>query len=285
MSKNIRRVLCYTLTLLLFATISVMAQTQSTLCENHTEHTEDCGYVEAQVEVACDMECTDTVNGEVVHKEDCAYTEAVEESECTHSCELCDPELASTLSTDSTAEEEDVAQEADEAETTTEDATTEDAADATDESDEAADESDEADASEAADEAEDEADSSDEATDEDEDATDDAATTDEDSAATLSSSDIQTLDSSTYAINLTLTNTELTDEQRTINLVSETTGTLSVSVDLPRGETGRYIDVYLTDYGMTLSSTLPAADGNITSVESRTTTVELAMALPTPCPI
>ena len=74
------------------------------LCEHHTEHTADCGYiaaveghecnhqhdetcgyVEAVPGVDCDKGCTDT-NGDgiVDHAEDCAYIAPVEGHECTH---------------------------------------------------------------------------------------------------------------------------------------------------------------------------------------------------------
>lgn len=60
------------------------------------------------------------------------------------------------------------------------------------------------------------------------------------------------------------------------NLVTQTNGNLSISVSLPSGETGRYIDVYLPNYGFALGSPLPSVDGNITEVVKETRSVEVA---------
>ena len=100
------------------------------VCEHHPEHTEACGYMEAEpgqpcqhqhtkdcytYELICGFDDEDTPTatdsdasavhehtqecyaldcpherGE--HNEDCGYVEAVPESPCTHSCELCDPQ-------------------------------------------------------------------------------------------------------------------------------------------------------------------------------------------------
>lgn len=74
------------------------------LCPHHTEHTGDCGYVEAvegqpcghvhdgacgyveaAEEVPCDMDCAETDgDGQIVHAEGCAYTPAVEGAPCQH---------------------------------------------------------------------------------------------------------------------------------------------------------------------------------------------------------
>ena len=73
--------------------ITVVAQMpgDSTVCPNHTEHDEACGYVEAQEEIPCDQNCEADENGEIIHAEECSYRPAQEGSPCTHSCELCDP--------------------------------------------------------------------------------------------------------------------------------------------------------------------------------------------------
>ena len=107
------------------------------LCEHHTAHTAECGYVAAVEgqpcqhvhddtcgyvaavpETPCDKGCTDTDGDSVInHSEDCAYTPAVEEqpcqhvhdetcgyvaavegSPCTFKCEICSKEQSSTES-------------------------------------------------------------------------------------------------------------------------------------------------------------------------------------------
>lgn len=76
----------------------------SGICEHHTEHTAECGYIEAvegspcghihnaicgyfegSAEVPCDSACVDTDDDGVIdHITTCSYVEAVLESECTH---------------------------------------------------------------------------------------------------------------------------------------------------------------------------------------------------------
>ena len=77
---------------------------ETALCEHHTEHTGECGYVEtvegadcqhehddsckyqaAVPEIPCDKACTDIdEDGVIDHVEGCAYTPAVEEQPCGH---------------------------------------------------------------------------------------------------------------------------------------------------------------------------------------------------------
>ena len=61
------------------------------LCPHHTEHSfEDCGYVEAVEEIACDIDCTETgENGQIIHAEGCAYAPAVEGQPCGYICRIC----------------------------------------------------------------------------------------------------------------------------------------------------------------------------------------------------
>ena len=74
------------------------------LCTHHSEHTpdcgyvqateeapcqhkhdEDCGYIEYQPEVPCNMGCAATEGGVMIsHQPGCAYSPAVEGSPCTH---------------------------------------------------------------------------------------------------------------------------------------------------------------------------------------------------------
>ena len=82
--------------------------------------------------------------------------------------------------------------------------------------------------------------------------------------------------SDTNAYELSLSADSVSGDADYINLVSQTTGILSVSANLPSGETGRYIDIYLPDYGFALGSPLPSTDGNITSVERITRTVNVS---------
>ena len=60
------------------------------LCEHHTEHTTECGYIPAQGEIPCNMDCTDTDgDGVVNHVKSCSYTPATEGQPCGYVCKLC----------------------------------------------------------------------------------------------------------------------------------------------------------------------------------------------------
>ena len=71
-------------------------------CEHHTKHTAECGYVEAQEEVACNHVCSEedgcnTEEGNCIHTEHddaCGYKEAVEGVACAFDCDTCVSDVA-----------------------------------------------------------------------------------------------------------------------------------------------------------------------------------------------
>lgn len=104
--KGLKRITAIAMAVLMVGTtidLSALAATQSevstgSLCEHHTEHTAECGYVEAVEGSACthehNAECGyDTVseNGVCTHQHDdtCGYVEAVEGHACGYACEEC----------------------------------------------------------------------------------------------------------------------------------------------------------------------------------------------------
>ena len=75
--------------------VSASENSGTGICEHHTEHTEDCGYAEAE---DCRHEHTEecyTAEGELdchhEHDEDCGYAKA---HECTYVCEICNNEAS-----------------------------------------------------------------------------------------------------------------------------------------------------------------------------------------------
>ncbi len=73
---------------------------KSGLCEHHTEHTAECGYVPAQEEIPCNMGCVDAGGeGVVEHVIGCAYTPAREGRPCGYVCEICGDETGSQQDT------------------------------------------------------------------------------------------------------------------------------------------------------------------------------------------
>ena len=69
---------------------------ENTYCEHHTEHTKECGYVEAVEGQACghihDEQCGYAENSAPCthkHNEDCGYVEAVEGQPCRFVCKIC----------------------------------------------------------------------------------------------------------------------------------------------------------------------------------------------------
>lgn len=88
-----------TIVLLTSMAMAVMTEQEITPenCPNHTEHDESCGYVEAVEAQPCSHEHTEEcyVDGELncqhVHNESCGYVEAVEGYPCEHKCPVCDP--------------------------------------------------------------------------------------------------------------------------------------------------------------------------------------------------
>lgn len=82
------------------------AESAGTACPNHTEHTADCGYVEAVEGAGCTHE----------HDENCGYVEAVEGQPCTHSCELCSGAAEESTEEETTDTEEDLPEKQAEAE-------------------------------------------------------------------------------------------------------------------------------------------------------------------------
>ena len=84
--------------LLVLGSIPVTAMAETTeseetgLCEHHPQHTAECGYMEAQEEIPCNMGCADTDgDGTVDHAKGCTYQPAVEGHPCTYVCEICNP--------------------------------------------------------------------------------------------------------------------------------------------------------------------------------------------------
>lgn len=85
--------------LLVLGSIPVTAMAETTeseeigLCEHHPQHTAECGYIEAQEEIPCNMGCADTDgDGTVDHAKGCTYQPAVEGQPCTYVCEICNPQ-------------------------------------------------------------------------------------------------------------------------------------------------------------------------------------------------
>lgn len=85
--------------LLVLGSIPVTAMAETTeseengLCEHHPQHTDECGYIEAQEEIPCNMGCADMDgDGTVDHAEGCTYQPAVEGQPCTYVCEICNPQ-------------------------------------------------------------------------------------------------------------------------------------------------------------------------------------------------
>ena len=74
---------------------------------------------------------------------------------------------------------------------------------------------------------------------------------------------------------LILKASSIAEEAEHVNVVSGTTGVLSISSSLPAGEKGRYIDVVMPDYGIGLGSPLPTPDGKITKVEKGSKSVDV----------
>ena len=104
--RGLKRIAAFALAVILAGTtvdlstfaVSAAEGTQTVICEHHTEHTADCGYVEAVEGSPCthvhDETCgDDTVSGNEVcshvHDEACGYAEAVEGTPCSYVCELC----------------------------------------------------------------------------------------------------------------------------------------------------------------------------------------------------
>lgn len=95
-------------------TSSVVDSKTPAVCENHKEHDETCGYMEAVEGAPCDhlnedgsYSCAPVLDSDVSgnsatpsdadkgyvcdHTDGCGYTEAAEGADCTHECELCKP--------------------------------------------------------------------------------------------------------------------------------------------------------------------------------------------------
>lgn len=95
-------------------TSSVVDSKTPAVCENHKEHDETCGYMEAVEGAPCDhlnedgsYSCEPVLDSDVSgnsatpsdadkgyvcdHTDGCGYTEAAEGADCTHECELCKP--------------------------------------------------------------------------------------------------------------------------------------------------------------------------------------------------
>lgn len=82
------------------APVMAHAAAGDNLCEHHTEHTAECGYVAAVEGVACACEATDE-SGAVLHTGGCGYVAAVEGHECHFQC----PECASNVGDGEPSEE------------------------------------------------------------------------------------------------------------------------------------------------------------------------------------
>ena len=97
MKKSAKRFLSLLLTAAMLLSVlpgNVLAvyaeDTGGGLCVHHMEHTAECGYMAAQAEVPCDMDCTDEDgDGVTDHAEGCAYTPAVEGRPCAYACSIC----------------------------------------------------------------------------------------------------------------------------------------------------------------------------------------------------
>lgn len=86
--------------------VSTAEETQVDSCEHHTEHTAECGYVEAVEGSPCSHEHDElcgynTVSGNEIcsheHDDTCGYAEAVEGTPCIYACEECSQENTGNL--------------------------------------------------------------------------------------------------------------------------------------------------------------------------------------------
>ncbi len=86
--------------------VSTAEETQVDSCEHHTEHTAECGYVEAVEGSLCSHEHDElcgynTVSGNEIcsheHDDTCGYAEAVEGTPCIYACEECSQENTGNL--------------------------------------------------------------------------------------------------------------------------------------------------------------------------------------------
>ena len=85
---------------------TALAQNIETACENHTEHTAECGYSEGAAEIPCTHICNDSCTLSATscvhtHDENCGYVAAVEGTPCSHVCgEECAESCIHTEHTD-----------------------------------------------------------------------------------------------------------------------------------------------------------------------------------------
>lgn len=84
--------------------VTALAAESDGLCPHHTEHTADCGYVEAVAGVPCDMGCTAGEDGKIVHAPGCAYCPATEGAPCNHVCDETCGGVTAPAQTDETTE-------------------------------------------------------------------------------------------------------------------------------------------------------------------------------------
>ena len=95
--KALSILMCFCM-LISYVPVSALAEETDNLCDHHTTHTADCGYVATVAEVLC--ACTETDEcGNLLHTEGCGYIAMVEGSECNYECAECEVSAeADTLS-------------------------------------------------------------------------------------------------------------------------------------------------------------------------------------------